>query len=364
MISTAEYIWLDGTEPTQELRSKTRVLDLDHSASVGIENFPKWSFDGSSTNQSTGDFSDLLLQPVQTVGDPLRGEGNYLVLCEVLNADHSPHPSNKRSILRNVIKASPKDSNPWVGFEQEYTLFNGTTPLGWPENGFPAPQGPFYCGIGCDKTYGREIVDAHMEACIEAGIMIFGTNAEVMPGQWEFQIGYRGVKDEEINIFKLSDHLWIARWLLHRIAEDFNVRVSFDNKPIKGNWNGAGCHTNFSNQTMRTEGEGEKAISDAIEALKAKHSEHITSYGDRLEERLTGLHETCSIKEFKAGVADRGASIRIPQQVQLDGCGYIEDRRPGANCDPYIVSSRLITTIEKLDEKILTGKIPASLCNN
>lgn len=361
-MNTAEYIWLDGTQPTQELRSKTRILKVDHSKTVTAENFPVWSFDGSSTNQSTGNNSDVLLQPVQIVEDPLRGEGNYLVLCETLNADGSPHSTNTRALLRRVMAAAPADIDPWVGFEQEYTFYHGLTPLGWPEHGYPAPQGPFYCGVGCDKVFGREIVELHTKACIDAGIIIYGINAEVMPGQWEFQIGYRGAKEDDINVFVLSDHLCLARWLLKRIAEDFNVRVSFDNKPVKGDWNGAGCHTNFSTRAMREKGKGLVVINEAIKALEEKHLDHISVYGAGLQERLTGDHETCSIHEFSAGVSDRGASIRVPQQVHLDGYGYLEDRRPGANCDPYTVSARLITTIERLDEALLSYEKSTSGC--
>jgi len=354
MINIAEYIWLDGTLPTKELRSKTRVLELDESKPVEPKSFPVWSFDGSSTNQAEGNDSDLLLRPAQVVKDPIRGEGNYLVLCEVLNPDGTPHATNTRSLLRTIIEESAKDSELWFGFEQEYTLFSGQKPLGWPDNGYPAPQGPFYCGVGSDKVYGREIVERHTQVCLKAGLMIYGTNAEVMPGQWEFQIGYRGVKSDKCDAFTFCDHLWIARWLLHRVAEEYNVKVSFDNKPIKGDWNGAGCHTNFSTRAMRDPSTGIATINDAIEALSKKQREHVTLYGYGLGDRLTGEHETCSIDEFRAGVADRGASIRIPAQVEMEKCGYLEDRRPGANCDPYLVSARLIATIERVDESLFT----------
>lgn len=355
MITRAEYIWLDGEQPTQHLRSKTRVLDLDPTK-ASIKDFPEWSFDGSSTYQSTGDNSDLILNPVNFCIDPIRNNGSFLVLCEVNNADSTPHKTNSRSKLRELLTLCEKDYQPLIGFEQEYTLFAGRTPLGWPENGYPRSQGPFYCGIGSDRVFGREIAEAHTKACIEAGLAIFGINAEVMPGQWEYQIGYRGFANDKFNILDFSDQLWFSRWLLHRIAEDYNVTVSFDNKPIKGDWNGAGCHTNFSTKQMRDAKTGMTAIDSAIESLKEKHLEHIKVYGAGLEERLTGLHETCKIDEFRSGVADRGASIRIPQQVKKKGYGYIEDRRPGANCCPYTVSTKLITTICRIDKTKLCNK--------
>ena len=356
MTNMAEYIWLDGTQPTQELRSKTRLVKVADQNHVTTESFPEWSYDGSSTSQATGEDSDLTLKPVYVTNDPIRGHGNYLVLCEVCNPDGTPHATNTRAMLRRVMEAGGAASQPWLGYEQEFTLFSGQTPLGWPENGYPKPQGPFYCGVGSDKVFGREIVEAHTEACIDANLMIYGTNAEVMPGQWEFQVGYRGFEGDSTDTLAFTDHMWVARWLLHRIAEDFGVTVSFDNKPVRGDWNGAGMHTNFSTAEMRNPDTGLQTINTAIERLKEKHREHISVYGAGLSERLTGEHETCSINEFRAGVSDRGASIRIPRHVEKKRSGYIEDRRPGANADPYIVAARLITTVSGLDEALLINE--------
>ena len=345
MLFQAEYIWLDGAEPTQQLRSKTRVLSTDALGEVGLSTFPEWGFDGSSTNQADGGDSDLLLKPVNFVRDPIRGGKNVLVLCEVLNSDGTPHETNGRARLRAALADGGAGEEPWVGFEQEYTLLRDGRPLGFPAGGVPGPQGPYYCSVGASVAFGREVSEAHAQACIRAGLMIYGTNAEVMPGQWEFQIGYRGVEGESADPLNVSDHLWIGRWLLHRIAESSGITVSFDNKPMKGDWNGAGNHTNFSTRSMRTPGSGLAAIEAAIEALEARHQLHVLHYGAGLAERLTGLHETCSIDEFRGGVADRGASIRIPRSVGERGCGYLEDRRPGANCDPYVVSALLIEAI-------------------
>ncbi len=344
-LGQAEYIWLDGATPTQKLRSKTRVITVRPDMPITIEDFPQWSFDGSSTYQASGNDSDLLLQPVNFVDDPLRGAGNYLVVCEVLSPDGTPHNTNQRARLREIMETDGQREEPWIGFEQEYTLIKGNNPLGFPETGFPAPQGPYYCSVGSNVAFGRSLVEIHTRACIDAGLMIYGTNAEVLPGQWEFQIGYRGIDGESADPINVSDHLWIARWLLYRIAEDFGIVPSFDAKPVKGDWNGSGKHTNFSTKSMRNPLTGMEAIQSAIEALSGKHQEHIAVYGDGLAERLTGLHETASIHEFKGGIADRGASIRIPQPVALKGYGYIEDRRPAANADPYVVSARILETI-------------------
>ena len=217
--------------------------------------------------------------------------------------------------------------------------------MGWPSKGYPAPQGPFYCGVGADEVFGRELVEDHLEACIEAGIMIFGVNAEVMPGQWEFQIGYRGIKGEKVGPLEVGDHTWLARWLLYRLGENYGITATLDPKPIRGDWNGAGQHTNFSIKSMRDPKTGKATIEKAIERLSKKHEEHIAVYGHRLSERLTGLHETCHIREFRSGVADRGASIRVPLHVSKQNYGYLEDRRPGANADPYQVSARILKSI-------------------
>ncbi len=340
----AEYIWLDGAAPTQGLRSKTRFIDEMDLDMLRPGDLPEWSFDGSSTGQADGHDSDCALIPVRVVRDPTRQGRNYLVLCEVCNADSTPHVTNARADLRDLMDAGVDGEDAWIGFEQEYTLLQNGRPLGFPETGLPFPQGPYYCSIGADRTFGREIAETHARLCIEAGLCYYGLNAEVMPGQWEFQIGYRGRDGEDAGLLAMSDHMWLARYLLHRVAEDRDVVVSFDNKPMKGDWNGAGMHTNFSSAATRAEG-GIDAIYEAVRRLARSHAEHIAVYGDKLEERLTGLHETCSITEFKAGGADRGASIRIPLGVEQAGRGYFEDRRPGANADPYKVAARLAATV-------------------
>ena len=326
MAIKAEYIWIDGTEPTAKLRSKTKILKDGQEP-------PIWGFDGSSTNQAPGSASDCVLSPVFTCPDPIRGGDNLLVLAEVLLTDMTPHPSNTRAPAAEIAAKYAKQE-PLFGLEQEYTLFTGSRPLGFPDNGFPAPQGPYYCGVGADEIYGRPMVEAHMSACIDAGLSLSGINAEVMPGQWEFQVGPLGPLD-------VSDQLWVARWLLYRVGEDFGLNATLDPKPAKGDWNGAGCHTNFSTKAMR---EGYDPIIAACEALGEKPVEHVKVYGYGIEGRLTGLHETAPWNEFSYGVSNRGASVRIPWQVEVDQAGYIEDRRPNANCDPYQVTQVIVET--------------------
>ena len=322
-----EYLWLDGCTPTQ-IRYKTKIV---RDFGSDVEGVPIWGFDGSSTEQADGNSSDCVLKPVRVYPNPLEKDSS-IVLCEVWNVDDTPHTTNTRRLLEDTI---PNGIDEWVGFEQEYTLYDLETkrPLGWPEVGEPNPQGDYYCG----RNIGEQISKKHMNACIEAGISICGTNAEVMLGQWEYQIGAGGS-------IHMSDDLWVARWLMERICEHYNVFASLHPKPIQGDWNGAGCHTNFSTKEMRDDGGYDKII-EACEKLGENVEEHINSYGIDNDKRLTGLHETCSITEFKYGVSDRGASIRIPWQVEKDGKGYLEDRRPSSNCDPYVVSQKLIKTI-------------------
>tara|TARA_B100000131_G_C18124503_1_gene614223 strand:+ start:5688 stop:6731 length:1044 start_codon:yes stop_codon:yes gene_type:complete len=332
-----EYIWIDGTEPTRKLRAKTKVIG----GSIRHIDIPVWGFDGSSTNQADGSDSDCVLVPAHYVKDPFRvcsdDEEAWLVLCEVETPDGKPHETNtRRALTDSMITYNRTDC--WVGFEQEYTLFKDGRPLGWPEGGYPPPQGPFYCGVGADEVYGRDIAEEHLFACHYSGLEVCGVNAEVMPGQWEYQVGTGG-------LMEMSDDLWLSRYILYRVAEKHGVTVTLHPKPVQGDWNGAGLHTNFSTAEMRADGGYEAAIYPAMEKLERNVESHIAVYGHNNEMRLTGLHETCDINTFKWGVSDRGASIRIPWQVAKQNKGYFEDRRPAANADPYQISEILLETI-------------------
>jgi len=326
----AEYVWIDANGG---VRSKTTTLSKPV---TDISQLRIWDFDGSSTGQAPGGNSDVYLRPAAIFKDPFRGGDNILVLAETYNNDGTPNATNYRSSCNKIMELA-KETKPWFGLEQEYTLFDvDGQPLGWPKGGFPGPQGPYYCGVGAGKVFARDLIEAHYRACLYAGINISGINAEVMPSQWEFQVGpCEGIQ--------MGDHLWMARFLLTRVAEQFNVVVSFHPKPLKGDWNGAGCHTNFSTKEMREPG-GIKAIEAAIEKLSKKHAEHIAVYGDDNELRLSGQHETAHISSFSSGVANRGASIRIPRHVAEQGFGYLEDRRPASNIDPYRVTGIVVNT--------------------
>ena len=332
--SKLEYIWLDGYKPTQTLRSKTKIVG-DFSGK--LEDCPIWSFDGSSTEQASGDASDCLLKPVAIYPDPDRKNG-FLVMTEVLNADHTPHESNGRAHIDD------DDNDFWFGFEQEYFFWDIETskPLGFPENGYPGPQGPYYCGVGAGKAYGRQIMDEHLDLCLEAGLNVEGINGEVAAGQWEFQIFAKGAKSA-------GDQIWVARYLAERNAEKYGVAINWHPKPIKGDWNGSGMHANFSNSLLREAG-SEEIYKTVCDAIGAQVDAHIAVYGADNDQRLTGLHETQSIDQFSYGVSDRGASIRIPiATVQNGWKGYLEDRRPASNGDPYKIAAILIKTVKAVD---------------
>lgn len=332
----ATYIWVDGTG--EGIRAKDRTLNGPIN---DVSQLPIWNYDGSSTYQSQGSNSDTFLHPVAMFKDPFRLGNHKLVLCDTYKYNKEPTETNKRKACLEAMEKA-KDTKPWFGIEQEYTLLDmDGRPFGWPKGGFPGPQGPYYCGVGANKVYARDIVEAHYRACLYAGINISGTNAEVMPSQWEYQVGpCEGIS--------MGDELWVSRYLLHRVAEEFGVVVTLDPKPMPGDWNGAGAHCNFSTKAMR-EDNGIIEMEKAIDKLSKQHLRHIQAYdpkqGKDNERRLTGKHETSSIHDFSAGVANRGASIRIPRDCAEAKKGYLEDRRPSSNCDPYSVTEALIRTI-------------------
>ena len=323
-----EYIWLDGFKPTQSMRSKTMI----RSGFGGtVEECPMWSFDGSSTLQADGGDSDCLLKPVAIYPDPDRING-YLVMCEVLNADGTPHESNGRATIDD------DDDDFWFGFEQEYFLWDPETklPLGFPRD--QTPQGQFYCSVGGANAFGRDIIEDHLNQCLEAGLNVEGINAEVAAGQWEYQIFAKGARDA-------GDQIWVSRYLAERNAEKYGLTIDWHPKPLGDtDWNGSGMHANFSNTAMRESGD-EAVFTKICEAFGKNIKKHIDVYGADNHMRLTGKHETQSIDEFSYGVSDRGASIRIPIGTIEDGWkGRLEDRRPASNGDPYKIAAVIIST--------------------
>ena len=334
-----EYIWLDGYEPVANLRGKTQVKEFADFPT--LEELPLWGFDGSSTRQAEGHSSDCVLKPVAVYPDATK-DNAALVLCEVLLPDGTPHPTNARATILD-------DPGAWFGFEQEYFLYRDGAPLGFPEGGgFPAPQGLYYTGVGYSSVgdVACEIVDTHLELCLAAGINHEGINAEVAKGQWEFQIFGKGSKTA-------ADQVWMARYLLLRLCESYGVDVNWHCKPLGKDldWNGSGMHSNFSTTYLREVG-GKDYFEALMAAFDKYKNEHIAVYGPDNHLRLTGLHETQSIDKFNYGIANRGASVRVPHSFVNNGYkGYLEDRRPNSQGDPYKIASRILQTIATVPTK-------------
>jgi glutamine synthetase len=249
----------------------------------------------------------------------------------------TPHSSNTRSSIK-------ENSNMWVGFEQEYFIYDGELPLGHTK-GNMKPQGEYYCGIGTDNVSGRNIVEHHLDVCLSAGLNLTGINAEVALGQWEFQVMGKGTLDS-------CDQLILCRYLLQRVAETYSVKIEYHPKPLQGDWNGSGLHTNFSNKKMREVG-GKEYFDSILNVFELNHSKHIENYGSDNEYRLTGKHETQSIDKFSYGVSDRGSSIRIPQVTVNNGWkGYVEDRRPASNGDPYRIMKVISESVNQAEANL------------
>jgi len=330
-----EYIWLDGYTPVPNLRGKTQIKDFDSFPT--LEQLPMWGFDGSSTLQAEGGSSDCMLKPVRHFPDSTRKNG-VLVMCEVMMPDGvTPHVSNKRATILD-------DDGAWFGFEQEYFFYKDGRPLGFPTSGYPAPQGPYYCGVGYKEvgSIARKIVEEHLDLCLDAGINHEGINAEVAKGQWEFQIFGKGSK-------KAADEMWVARYILQRLCEKYEIDIEYHCKPLGAtDWNGSGMHANFSTEHLRTVG-GKAYFEALMAAFKENLDDHIAVYGPDNHMRLTGKHETAAIDQFSYGVADRGASIRVPHSfVNNDYKGYLEDRRPNSQGDPYQIASQILKTISSV----------------
>ena len=343
MKTKLEYIWLDGYSPEPNLRSKIKIVDLP--MDFDIEHLPLWSFDGSSTKQADGNFSDCILRPVRLYHSfDISQYPTHYVLCEVMDPmTGNEHKSNMRA------KIGLEDDSVWFGFEQEYVLRTKDGNIaGFPKDGFPSPQGEYYCGVGTKNVSQREFVDMHLQLCLNAGLDITGVNAEVLLGQWEYQLFSKGA-------IKSSDDLWLSRYLLYKVAEYYELIIDLNPKPLRiGDWNGSGMHCNFSNERMRTEG-SEEYFKSIFNAFESRHDVHIENYGSDNEYRLTGKHETQSMDKFSWGIADRGASIRVPLSTAASWNGYLEDRRPASNADPYRIVKVILDSLE-FAEKLMIMK--------
>ena len=337
-----EYVWIDGFGKP---RSKTKVIlrdslnwvknELEETPSASI--LPEWDFDGSSTGQAPGNNSEVVLKPCAVYLDPFRKVSPkcphcFLVLCETYCSNGAPHLTNTRKSA-NTLFQKHKELVPRFGIEQEFFISKNRKPIGF--SGNPLPQQHYYCGTGGDWMIGREQVEVTLRRLLYAGLNVTGLNAEVAPSQWEFQICADGIS--------AADQVIMARYILDRTLEEYGCHLDLQPKPMKGDWNGSGCHTNFSTKPMREKG-GYALILKAIKKLEATHAEHMKYYGANNDLRMTGEHETARYDTFTYGVANRGCSVRIPKSTEKDQCGYLEDRRPASNMDPYVVTLLIFRT--------------------
>jgi glutamine synthetase len=344
-------------------RGKIKSSDIGVIFSVaGFTRYPEWSYDGSSTGEASGKDSEVLLKPVAVYVDPFKQNCvATLVLCDTYNAvTDEPLPTSHRPWANKLFNSKVKGSGrgragrsrsrlheaPWFGIEQEFFIMtqnsddptkNSNIPMGWKTNA--NTQGQYYCSVGSNNAFGRHIVEEAYLLAIHAGINVTGMNAEVAPGQWEIQVLGRGID--------AGDYVQILRYILQRVGEKHGVQINMSPKPVTGDWNGSGAHCNFSTKNMRNgtdDKEGIEYILDAIGKLESKHKEHMKVYGEGNRLRCSGLHETASYDTFSFGVADRGASIRIPRSTHSERKGYLEDRRPAANVNPYLLIGNIFNT--------------------
>lgn len=328
-ISIIEYIWMGGHG---EIRSKTRVL---YKYIFKISDIPEWNYDGSSTEQaSQNGNTEVILKPCVFYQNSLSTNkkfGSYLVLCDTYDISGNPLPTNHR-YNANKLFSSKLDEEPWFGLEQEYFFIFNHSKINL--NALLSNPLDHYCGKA-NNPLERKIAELHLEKCLEAGLNISGINSEVCYYQWEFQIG------PSVGV-SAADELIIARYLLERIAESFDVSICYYPKP-NPKINGSGCHINFSTREMRQPG-GLAIIEECMDKLETNHQKHINVYGNDNHLRLTGLHETANLNNFNYGIGTRNTSVRIPNQTVIDKYGYFEDRRPAANIDPYQATSVLFET--------------------
>ena len=343
-MSVIEYLWIDGYG---EFRSKTRVSPTS-GCILSYQDIPNWNYDGSSTFQASSDGNtEIILKPCRLYKNPLRDNNqninHLIVLCDTYDISNNPIETNTRFHAKSIFdKDNQLHKEPWFGLEQEYYMLTNDDYNWWIPNGkhglqhpskfsYRVPKGKHYCGVSLYKTE-RKIAEEHLNACIVAGITISGLNSEVENNQWEFQIGpCEGIQ--------AGDDLYVARYLLDRIAEKYDYKILYHPKPDEG-ISGSGCHVNFSTNETRNEN-GIEYIYKYISKLQELHSSHKDKFGKHNEKRLTGKHETADHNVFTWGVGTRNTSIRIGNQTFIEKMGYFEDRRPGANIDPYIVTSQM-----------------------
>ncbi|PZC84686.1 glutamine synthetase 1, mitochondrial [Helicoverpa armigera] len=333
----ATYIWIDGSGIN--MRCKDRVLDC---VPYSPDAAPCWFFDGCFTGQASKDSTDAMLRPAAVYRDPFRADPHVLILCDVFLGDGKKPAATNHRVFCNELCEIHRDEEPWFGMEQECTMLDvDGWGLGWPKGGgFPAKKYQYsYCGVGAKYIAGRDVMESHAKACLFAGVDFMGSNAEVMNACWEWQIGTTfGIK--------AADDLWMSRFIMNRVAEDYGVDITYHPKPFGHLHPGVGMHHNFSTKRMRADG-GYAFIEECIKKLEKNHKKHMKVYGNDESTnrmRLMGKFDTSAFDKFSWGIANRNASIRLQRGIKKKGKGFMEDRRPGGDSDPYLVCGLLLET--------------------
>ena len=334
----AEYLWLDINT---HIRSKIRIIyDFDLNQLYDHTSYPNWNSDGSSTGQSHGQQTEILLMPVKCLKHPLYLSNTniiyIIVLCECYDPETKLHHISNTRYLANQLFQSDKSKNAelWFGLEQEFFFFEKSTkkPIDW-QNRYQ--QGEYYCGNNRSTSIERQIMDEFIQSSLYCGLHISGYNQEVAHAQWEYQIG-------PLSGIEVADQMIIAKFILFRICEKYGLYTSFHPKPIGGYWNGSGCHINISTKNTREDNDLIE-INRIITNIGKDHHNWIGQYdGVNNHLRLCGKYETSDSTNFTFGVGTRHTSIRIPNQVAIEGKGYFEDRRPGASIDYYKTISKYV----------------------
>ena len=331
-----DYFWVDGFEQPG-IRGKTKIVTLKELEGGNFElPLEDWNFDGSSTGQASTADSERLLIPARLYQF---GETHHVVLCEVRypDEDQTPHETNFRANLREELEGMKEDPEMWLGFEQEYFFTKDNLNVFWPSTfgGEPIKDARYYCAASGGNVKYRRLVREHASFCNRIGIKVVGYNAEVAPGQWEYQCFSE-------DTLKACDDLWVSRYVLSLLTEEEGLGIDWSPKAHIG-WNGSGCHTNFSTKAMREGIGGQTRFNNILSRMEADHNETMDEYGANNRSRLIGAYETANYDHFSHAIASRGTSVRIPNAVVRDEWkGYLEDRRPSSNCDPYRVASKLL----------------------
>lgn len=334
-----EYIWIDGRG---NLRSKYRTafpkFDSYADAAHNYIAVKDWNYHDSSTYQASTENTEIALIPVAYYLNPFFEQGRaFLILCKTYNADGSPTNTNFRHDAEKLFESSTSHYlDPYFRINQEYFIIqsSGTTNFA-PLCSYEQPQPDYYCGVG--NVTLRNLAEKHYQYCLNAHLKISAVNAEMEPTQWQFQIG-------PSSKISASDELWVARYILVKLSEEFRVCICFKPKslPNPSNSSSLHLHTSFSTQETRDaqNQNGLKCIYQYIDRLSKKHTEHICIYGHNSNR----VHSGSDYHTFSFASGYRGNNICIPKSVLKAGCGYLEDMRPASNADPYRVTAAIFST--------------------